>query len=172
EPGIAHLDPAAPLPTILAGENGLIGITLTSVDGRIVGQASRPLPPGSWVSHHVDQPLPAGGTLGLDFAEPDLQGTYYPELQQAMEKARSADQFKSAIPNGQKLAFLALVSGAVLIAIAIGVLASRRVTVRVAALLDATRAVSAGRLDARAALRGRDEMAELAVAFNTMLDDL
>jgi two-component system nitrogen regulation sensor histidine kinase NtrY len=172
EPAIAHVDPAAPLEAILERENGLIGITLTSADGRTLATASRPLPSGPWLSHHVDQRLDGGASLGLDFAEPDLQKLYYPELQAAKQKAARADEYHSAIPNGQKLAFLALLSGAVLIAIVIGVFASRRITVRVAALLEATRAVSAGHLESRATQRGRDELAEHAVAFNTMLDDL
>ncbi|HTJ44999.1 MAG TPA: ATP-binding protein [Kofleriaceae bacterium] len=172
EPAIAHADPSIPLDPLLSRENALIGITVKASDEHVVASASRPRPEGPWVTHHIEQGLPGGGSLGLDFAEPDLQGTYYPELQEAMAKARQADDYRSAIPSGQKIAFLALLSGAVLIAIVIGVFASRRVTVRVAALLDATRSVSAGHLDARATLRGRDEMAELAVAFNTMLDDL
>jgi signal transduction histidine kinase len=172
DPQIAKLDPSAPLAAIVARENALIGVTLTASDEHVVAQASRPRPDGPWVTHHIDQALAGGGSLGLDFAEPDLQGTYYPELEEAMAKAHQADQYRSAIPSGQKIAFLALLSGAVLIAIMIGVFASRRVTVRVAALLEATRSVSSGHLEARATLRGRDEMAELAVAFNTMLDDL
>jgi signal transduction histidine kinase len=172
DPSIVHADPIAPLDKIMARENGLIGLELSDPDGRVVARASRPRPAGPFITHHIDQALPAGASLGLDFAEPDIQGTYYPELEEARAKSHSADPYRSAIPSGQKVAFLALLSGAVLIAIVIGVFASRRVTVRVAALLDATRQVSAGHLDARATLRGRDEMAELAVAFNTMLDDL
>ena len=172
DPRILHVDPIAPLETIMHNENGLIGISLTDPDGKVVARASRPRLPGPYITHHLDQQLPAGASLGLDFTEPDIQGTYYPELEEARAKSHSADPYRSAIPSGQKVAFLALLSGAVLIAIVIGVFASRRVTVRVAALLDVTRQVSAGHLDARASLRGRDEMAELGAAFNTMLDDL
>jgi signal transduction histidine kinase len=172
DPAIARVDPHAPLDQILSGESGLVGISLTGADSRELARASRPLPDGAFVAHHVNQALAGGATLGLDFAEPDIANTYYPDLSEAKQKVRQADQYHSVLPSGQKFAFLALLSGAVLIAIVIGVFASRRVTVRVAALLDATRAVSSGHLDARATLRGRDEMAELAVAFNTMLDDL
>jgi len=54
----------------------------------------------------------------------------------------------------------------------IGVWYSSRVTRRIARLVTTARSVSDGQLDARVELRGRDEMAELGTAFNTMLDDL
>jgi len=172
DPAIARVDPAAPLDAILKRENGLVGLSLVTSDGRTLANASRPLPTGAWRSHHVDQDLPGGAHLGLDFAVPSDLQDHYLELEDAIAEARSIAQIRTALPQGYRTSFLALVGGAVLIAIVIGVFASRRVTVRVGALLDATRAVSAGRLDARATLRGRDEMAELAVAFNVMLDDL
>jgi len=172
EPAIARLEPDAPLRDILARENGLVGITVTAADGKPIATASRPLPPGHWRTHHVDYGLSGGASLGLDFAvESDLQD-HYLELKEAIDQARSIKQIRTALPEGYRTAFLALLGGAVLIAIVIGVFASRRVTVRIGALLDATRAVSAGRGEARAELHGRDEMAELAAAFNTMLDDL
>jgi nitrogen fixation/metabolism regulation signal transduction histidine kinase len=67
---------------------------------------------------------------------------------------------------------MALTGIAVLVAVIIGILAARRVTGRVGVLLATAQAVSGGRQEARAELSGRDEMAELAVAFNTMLDEV
>src|SRR5450432_2479100 len=160
EPAIAKVDPAAPLAQMLARENGLVGLALVSSDGRTLASATRPLPIGEWRAHHVDQDLPGGASLGLDFAVPSDLQDHYLELKDAIDEAKSIAQIRTALPEGYRTAFLALVGGAVLIAIVIGVFASRRVTVRIGALLDATRAVSAGRLDARATLRGRDEMAE------------
>jgi nitrogen fixation/metabolism regulation signal transduction histidine kinase len=59
-----------------------------------------------------------------------------------------------------------------LAAVAFGIVASTLVTRRIAALVQTARKVSDGHLDARVELRGKDEMAELGDAFNTMLDDL
>jgi nitrogen fixation/metabolism regulation signal transduction histidine kinase len=65
-----------------------------------------------------------------------------------------------------------LLGGAALVAALLGVLAARRVTLRIATLVGAARSVSAGKMDTRVELGGSDEMAELGDAFNAMLDNL
>jgi len=66
-----------------------------------------------------------------------------------------------------ELALLFLVAG-----VALTYLLMRRVTRPLAQLIDSTKAVSLGRLDARITVQSRDELSELAGAFNRMLDRL
>src|SRR5689334_18976370 len=54
EPSIAGVSPGARLDQLLARENGLVGLSLVTSDGRTLASASRPLPAGAWRAHHVD----------------------------------------------------------------------------------------------------------------------
>ncbi len=171
EPALARLDPPPALRPILERESGLVELEIVDAADRSIARETRPVPPGAWHVYHVEQALAAGGTLRFGFAVPDVQ-TDYLELKRALDETRSAELTHSALPEGYQLTFLAIVGGVVLLTIVLGIFAARVVTRRVSALIATTRAVSAGKLDARVALRGGDEMAELAVAFNTMLDDL
>jgi nitrogen fixation/metabolism regulation signal transduction histidine kinase len=171
DPVFARLEPPPALRPILERESGLVELALVDVAEHPIARAERPVPSGAWHVYHVEQPIPAGGTLRFGFAVPDVQ-TDYLELKRALDETRSAEQTHSALPEGYQLSFLAIVGGVVLLTIVLGIFAARVVTRRVSALIATTRAVSAGKLDARVALPGKDEMAELAVAFNTMLDDL
>src|SRR5207248_2050623 len=60
----------------------------------------------------------------------------------------------------------------VAVALVVGVGLARDVSGRVAKLRDGTVTLAAGRFDARLDERGRDEVAELAGAFNRMAGDL
>ncbi|MCB9571595.1 MAG: HAMP domain-containing protein, partial [Kofleriaceae bacterium] len=135
----------------------------------------RPLPErwGKWgvVDNHVDHPLPGGATLALNFAVPDLQ-PHYKALQQSRAVVEEAQRVRTALPYGLKLSFLIGMGVAGVLAIALGVLASRVITSRIGLLVTAARKISGGQLDARAGLRGNDELAELGASFDTMLDDL
>jgi len=62
--------------------------------------------------------------------------------------------------------------GASLIALLMGLLFTRRVTRPLASLNAAARRVAAGDLSTRVEIRSKDELAELAVSFNTMTEEL
>ncbi len=175
QPALARLAPDAPLDRFLAEEHGLVRIALVDVAGATVAEASRPLPEtwGPWDATDLDviEHLPGGGKLALTFAVPDLQ-PHYRELQASFEIVRNVQRVRSALPRAYLMGLLAVIAAAGVVAIIIGVVASRVITRRIGVLVGAARKVSAGDAAARAELRGRDEMAELAVAFNTMLDDL
>ncbi|HZS39083.1 MAG TPA: ATP-binding protein [Polyangia bacterium] len=59
-----------------------------------------------------------------------------------------------------------------LFANAVGWLLARRISGRLGRLADGARAVSRGELDTQVPVRGRDELAELGAAFNTMTRDV
>ena len=170
-PAIAAVDPGAPLAEILADQRQLMSIRLRAADGRELGKAERSPPPET-TPYPVIHPLAGGASLEVTFAIPDHLQEDYQELATALDVARKVAQARTGLPSGYRTAFLALVGTAALAVVLLGVFAANRVTRRIAALVAVARKVSEGSGDARARLRGRDEMAELGVAFDTMLDDL
>ena len=170
-PSVAAADPAAPLDQLIADQPQLMSLRLVDRDGKELAQAERALPPGSQ-PRIVSHPLAGGATLEVGFAIPDHLQRDYQELAEALDVARKVAQVRTALPSGYRTAFLALVGAAALAVVVLGVFAANRVTRRIAALVEVARSVSRGDTERRARLGGADEMAELAVAFDTMLDDL
>ncbi|HWO24920.1 MAG TPA: ATP-binding protein [Kofleriaceae bacterium] len=181
-PDLVALDPEADLAKIVAIEPGLRAIALVAPDGRVAAAAADPAEPAArrspqtpavWRDILVEEPLgPGGATLRLTFEVSATVNDDLQRLKQSIDSTRTFIQIKTALPSGFQTAFLVLVGIAGVAAAGFGVWASTFVTRRIAALVSTARSVSEGQLDARVQLRGHDEMAELASAFNTMLDDL
>jgi nitrogen fixation/metabolism regulation signal transduction histidine kinase len=170
-PAIAAADPTAPLTQILADQRMLMSIRLRAADGTELAKAERTPPPAT-TPYPVIHPLAGGASVEVTFAIPDHLQADYQELADALDVARKVAQARSGLSPGYRMAFLALVGTAALAVVVLGVFAANRVTRRIAALVDVARSVSKGDSDARAKMRGGDEMAELGAAFDTMLDDL
>ena len=117
-------------------------------------------------------PLVAGGSLEVGIAVPAGLQDEYRKLAQSLDAARTVARARSALSSGYSLTFVALVGACAIAAIALGGIAAGRVTRRIAALVEIARAVSRGQAEARVRLAGTDEIAELGVAFDTMLDAL
>ena len=167
------LDPTVNLAKVINEEPGLRAIALLRPDGSAAAEADRPLPGPAWRDKVVDQPLgDAGATLRLTFAVSATVNDDLLRLQESIDAATMFSRIRTALPDSYRTAFLVLLGVAGLAAAGFGVWASSFVTRRITALVSTARKVSDGQLDARVALRGRDEMAELGSAFNTMLDDL
>jgi len=121
----------------------------------------------------VEQPLgPAGATLRLTFAVSAAVTDDRGRLKQSIDAAHTLSQTRTALSDSYRISFLILVGVAGLAAAGLGMWASSFLTRRIDALVSTARQVSDGKFDARAELRGHDELAELGDAFNTMLDDL
>ncbi len=161
------------LPRVVQVEPGLRAIQLIRPDGTVAAEASRPIAGPLWRDIELSEPLgPDGGSLRLTF---EVSATINDDLQalkNSIDATRTFVQIKSALPEGYRLAFLALIGIAGILAAGIGVLASTLLTRKIAALVATAQRVSEGNHDARVALKGEDELAELGSAFNTMLDDL
>jgi two-component system, NtrC family, nitrogen regulation sensor histidine kinase NtrY len=167
------LDPTVNLAKVINEEPGLRAIALLRPDGSAAAEADRPLPGPAWRDKVVDQPLgDAGATLRLTFAVSATVNDDLLQLQESIDAATTFSRIRTALPDSYRTAFLVLLGVAGLAAAGFGVWASSFVTRRITALVSTARKVSDGQLDARVALRGQDEMAELGSAFNTMLDDL
>ncbi len=80
--------------------------------------------------------------------------------------------FFDDLSEGFLLSFLAIYVPIALLAIAAGVYYSRKVTSPLLSLVDGTRQVAAGDWDYRADVHSRDEVAQLAEAFNQMIGTL
>jgi nitrogen fixation/metabolism regulation signal transduction histidine kinase len=158
---------------VIDDEPGLRAIALVRPDGTVAAEASRPLPGPAWRDYHFEQPLGgAGATLRLTFTVSATVNEDMAELQKSIEAARTFQQIRTALPDSYRTAFLVLLGVAGLAAAGFGMWASSFLTRRITALVTTARKVSDGQLSARVELRGRDELAELGSAFNTMLDDL
>ena len=178
-PDLIALDPKADLARIVNIEPGLRAIALIAPDGRVIAgatDAADARPPQvatEWRDIVVEEPLGADGALlRLTFQVSATVNDDLQRLKQSIDSTKTFLQIKTALPTSFQIAFLVLIGIAGLVAAGFGVWASTFVTRRIAALVSTARRISEGQLDARVALRGSDEMAELGSAFNTMLDDL
>ncbi|MEZ4366256.1 MAG: ATP-binding protein [Kofleriaceae bacterium] len=162
----------AQIDAVLDREPGLLELAVLDAGGAVLAERTRPLPMGAWRRKGLEHPLASGGTLRLGFAVPSTLQDDILELKGAVDHARVLAAARTALPASYRRTFLALVGVAALVAVAIGVIAARRVTRRVAALVTTARAVGAGATDARVQLQGRDEMAELGAALDAMLDQI
>jgi two-component system, NtrC family, nitrogen regulation sensor histidine kinase NtrY len=172
-PELRSLDATVNLAKVINDEPGLRAIALIRPDGRTAAQAERPLPGPQWRDKVVDQPLgDAGALLRLTFAVSATINDDLRHLKASIDAARTFSQIRTALPDSYRAAFLALLGFTVLAAAGLGVWASSFLTRRITALVATARKVSDGQLDARVELAGKDELAELGSAFNTMLDDL
>ncbi len=167
---LAALDATVDLDAIVNHE-GLLAIAMLRADGKLIAEARGALPGPTWRGRVVDEPLgTSGALLRVTFLvedTPDMQ-----ELKNATDETRRIARIQSALPEGYQLAFVVVLGLAGLVAAGAGIWMSTRVTRRITALVSTARRVSDGELDARVGLRGRDEMAELGDAFDTMLDNL
>ncbi|MBA3818941.1 MAG: HAMP domain-containing protein, partial [Deltaproteobacteria bacterium] len=151
---------------------GLRRVAVLRPDGAVIEDAERAPTGPAWRDKVVDEPLPGGGSLRLTFEVSATINDDLQQLKQSIDATKTFLQIKSALPEGYRTAFLVLIGIAGVVAAAFGVWASTFVTRRIASLVSTARKVSEGHHEARAELRGHDEMAELGSAFNTMLDDL
>lgn len=168
-------DVHAELAKLVTTEPGLRAIAILRPDGTTITDASRAPAGAAWRDIEVYEPIgEAGENLRLTFEVSATINEDLQQLKQSIDATKTFLQIKSALPEGYRTAFLVLIGIAGLVAAGFGVWASTRVTRRIEALVRTARRVSDGQLDARVELpgRGRDEMAELGGAFNTMLDDL
>jgi signal transduction histidine kinase len=170
------LEPTALLQKLLGDpqQAGLVGIAIVRADDTVYAEASRPLSGPTWRGRVVDEPLGEhGASLRLTFEVSRTVNEDLDELKHAIDSTKIFMTInESELPGGYRATFLVLIALAAVLAVTIGVLLSTLYTRRIAAIVATVRRVSHGHPEARAALRGNDEMAELGRAINTMLDDL
>ncbi len=113
-----------------------------------------------------------GNDIRLLFA---LDETLVVSLEEAEELARlysGLDADRAGILRAYRRSFLILLGGWIAVAGIVGLIIAGGATRRVEALAEATRRVSAGDLSSRVEISGKDELAELGLAFNEMVEEL
>ncbi len=155
-------------------QSGLVGLAILRPDGTELAEARRPLAGPQWREKVVEEPFGEGGAmLRLTFQVSATVNDDLEQIKRAIDSTRMIMSInESDLPGGYTKAFLVLMAFFTLAAGAIGLWYSTRITNRIDALVKTARRVSEGHHDARVELRGRDELAELGGAFDTMLDDL
>ncbi len=174
-PELIALDPKADLAAIIAdpSQAGLRAIAMLRPNGTVVAEASKPLSGPDWRDKVVDQALSAdGATLRLTFEVSASLLQELQELKESIDGTRQVSQIQSALPDSYQFTFLIVILLAGGIAAAIGIVLSTLEVRRLEMLALTARKVSEGQFEARAEVRGNDEVAEVGDAFNRMLDDL
>jgi nitrogen fixation/metabolism regulation signal transduction histidine kinase len=164
-------DPLAAAPSWFAAQPELHEIAVLDA----AGQAQRLVrPTGTAPARlvHEREALPGGRTLELSFAVDPTLSQRYAQLGAILRSSERVDVVRTALPASYRTAFLVLVGGCVFLVTATGIAFARRLTGRIAVLVDGTRRVARGDLTARVSLPGGDELALLAAQFNTMVSQL
>ncbi|MCP4449103.1 MAG: HAMP domain-containing protein [Myxococcales bacterium] len=160
---------------LLREHSQLILVSLVRGEMGVLGSASRKsqLPPERVRELELKNAVgDTGAQLNLVFAA-DMQPVLdLQDLGEALAASRRVDSMKSSLPSSYRIAFLLLVGGVVIVVTLLALLFARRIGRRIAALVAGTREVAKGDLGARVNMAGKDELAELATAFNTMVGDL
>ena len=104
-------------------------------------------------------------------ADDDLQPQYQ-RIGRLVEDSARIGRVRQSLPRSYRNAFLILLGGVVVVVSFTGIFFARRFTRRIALLVAGTRQVAGGDLEARVGVGGGDELAELASAFNGMVEEL
>jgi diguanylate cyclase (GGDEF)-like protein len=172
----------SPLPEVL-GEmeaESQAQVTLLDGNGHVLGSTLTGLP-GGLMDEHLRSYLAlaspgraASRTMTVNGQAFEFQFTNFYLRQHIEGFLAVALSRKGVIDAGVQSAvqMTALFAGVVLILLLIGYLLALRLTRPIEALVAGTRAVARGDLSTRLAVRRKDELGELALAFNTMAQDL
>jgi two-component system nitrogen regulation sensor histidine kinase NtrY len=167
---------AASARRLLAEEPDLLRVALRRPGGALLHEEKRELPgeggPIRFREYAVSRPIADGAAIELAFAaDVDLLDEHR-QIGRVLDDSQRIDRVRSSLPRSYRIGFIMLVGGVVVLVTATGILLARRLTGRIALLVAGTRRVAGGDLDARVSLDGRDELGELASAFNRMVEDL
>jgi nitrogen fixation/metabolism regulation signal transduction histidine kinase len=170
----ADIDAGARLDALIHDTPELHAIEVHAADGSVLVQRSRAArPAASERPLAIEEPVAeTGARVVLTFAASATLQQDYVALHQALQRAERIDEVRTALPRSYRLAFWLLVGAVIAMVWLTGILLARRFTARIQALVQGTRRVGAGDLTSRVELPGRDELAELAFAFDRMVGEL
>ncbi|MCB9595581.1 MAG: HAMP domain-containing protein [Sandaracinaceae bacterium] len=149
-------------------------VVVTSADGDELARAERPdrLDAERNRLLTLERPAADGGTWQVTLAtpwEPFRAHQRASDLVEVYAQLVDGATYVSSFYTGVYIAFLLSV---IIVALAVGIIVSRRVTRRVAVLAAATERVGRGDLTVEVPSDGKDEIAELTRAFNSMVRDI
>jgi len=153
---------------LLDTKGGLLGSTLANVKGDLLDERLRSYLALASPGRAATRSLTVAGQ------EYEFQFTNFYLRQHVEGYLAVALSRRSVVDAGLQSAFqmTVLFAGVVLILLLIGYLLALRLTRPIEALVAGTQAVARGDLSKRLEVRRRDELGELATAFNTMTQDL
>jgi nitrogen fixation/metabolism regulation signal transduction histidine kinase len=129
--------------------------------------------PGARLQRKID--LPAGACrASLTYATDkgaELAADFQ-ALGETLARHKKFERIRQSLPPSYQMAFSLVVGGFALATTLVAVFVAGRITRRLGRLAAATRRVAEGDLDTRLRLPGNDEIADLARAFDAMVDDL
>jgi two-component system, NtrC family, nitrogen regulation sensor histidine kinase NtrY len=161
---------------LLAEEPDLLRVALRRPGGELLAEEKRARPgpdgPRRFREYAVSRPVGDGAAVELAFAADVGLLDQHRQVGRVLDDSERIDRVRSSLPTSYRLGFIMLVGGVVVLVTATGILFARRTTGRIAALVSGTRRVASGDLDATVELTSRDELGELAGAFNRMVEDL
>jgi nitrogen fixation/metabolism regulation signal transduction histidine kinase len=160
----------------LAGQEELLRARLLQ-DGRVVDEwaASESARARTREAPVASAPLPGpppGRRLELTFGIPVEMYERFLELTNALNLEQQKEHVYDAVVSRYMRPYLVFVVGLLAVVPMVGLFFARRVTERVARLRDAARKVGEGDLSVRLRPAGRDELDDLARAFDGMVDEL
>ncbi len=118
-------------------------------------------------------PVGAGGhTLEATFLTDRQPFKDFEELGKAARSSRELSLVRGDLTTYYRVVFIIMFGAVLMLSTVIGVFIARRTARRVAQLAVATRQVAGGDLDTRVEMRARDELGDLAQAFNEMVTKL
>ena len=120
----------------------------------------------------MSAPVAGGRTLELTFGIPLEMYDQFIELTRGLDRQRQREQAYEATVDQFVRDYLVFVVGLMAVATLAGLFFARRATGRVARLRDAAQRVGEGDLAVRLSPRGRDELDDLARAFDGMVKEL
>jgi diguanylate cyclase (GGDEF)-like protein len=155
-------------------------VVLLDAGGRLLG-STVPGITGDLIDEHLRSYLAlaspgraASRSLAVGSQEYEFQFTNFYLRQEAAGYIAVAVSRKSVIEAGVQSAIqmTTLFAGVVLVLLLIGYLLALRLTRPIEALVNGTQAIARGDLTTRLEVKRKDELGELAIAFNTMTQDL
>ena len=135
-------------------------------------EASSLDPPQDEVEFGEDEPSDSRPRLLAVFSANKARFDELDEMSQFVDTYKKIEARRRTDEASYVYAFAALLGITIVAAVGVGTLLARRVSSRLGALAEATKQVAAGDLKTRVPESGKDEISELAVAFNRMLAEV
>ena len=178
--GVASPEPDAPalekrLQHLLGTADEVGAMEVVAPSGDVVARARR----GRGFSSDVHRDLrlefalgSRGHRLRATFFTPRQPFMDFRKLGRAQSTAVALNRLRDELASYYRVSFLIMFGAVAIVATGLGVFIARRTTRRVALLLQATHRVATGDLETRVQLHSRDELGDLALAFNEMVHQI
>ncbi len=159
----------------LLGKTRALGrVEVRDARGKVVARAFKKTAFGGtkYRDLELDLPLTKGHVMRVIFFTPRKPFDDFARLDKARRTALQMTYLRDELSTYYTTVFLIIFGAVLLLTTIIGLVIARRTTRRVAVLAGATRKVAEGDLETRVELTSRDELGDLATAFNEMVQQI